>query len=72
MLISICRCNCGRYSTTYHTQSKIQIRQISYEQTLKRIDTYKNRFVFVPKSRSPILKGYFMYKISKCEIHLCL
>jgi hypothetical protein len=32
----------------------------------------KNSFVFVPKSRSPILKGYFRHKISKCEIHICL
>jgi hypothetical protein len=56
MPICICRCNRGHYSTTHHTQSKIQIRQISQEQTLKRIDNYKNSFVFVPKSRSPVPK----------------
>ena len=56
MPIHICRCNCGHYFTTHHTQSKIQIEQISQEQTLKRIDTYKNSFVFVPNSRSPIPK----------------
>jgi hypothetical protein len=56
MPIRICRCNCGHYSTIHHTQPKIQIRQISQEQTLKRIDTYKNNFIFVPKSRSPIPK----------------
>jgi hypothetical protein len=49
-------CSCGHYSATNHTQSKIQITQISSEQTLKRIDNYKNSFVFVPKSRSPIPK----------------
>jgi hypothetical protein len=54
--ICICRCNCGHYSTTHHTQPKIQIKQVSQEQTLKHIDTYKNSFVFVPKSRSPIPK----------------
>ena len=27
---------------------------------------------FVPKIRSPIPKGHFRYKISKCEIHICL
>ena len=32
----------------------------------------KNSFVFVPKSRSPIPKGHFRYRISKCEIHICL
>jgi hypothetical protein len=54
----ICRCNYGHYSIIHHTQSKIQIRQVSQEQTLKRIDTCKNSFVFfVPKSRSPIPKG---------------
>jgi hypothetical protein len=36
------------------------------------IDIYKNSFVFVPKSRSHILKGHFRYRISKCEIHICL
>jgi hypothetical protein len=29
---------------------------VSQEQTFKRIDTYKNSFVFVPKSMSPIPK----------------
>jgi hypothetical protein len=70
MPIRICRCNCGHYSTTHHTQSKIQIKQVSQEQTLKHID--KNSFVFVPKSRSPIPKGHFRHRISKCEIHICL
>jgi hypothetical protein len=42
------------------------------EQTFKRIDTYKNSFVFVPKIRSPIPKGQFRYRILKCEIHYCL
>jgi hypothetical protein len=56
MPIHIYRCNCGHYSTTHHTQSKIQIRHVSQEQTFKRIDTYKNSFVFVPKSGSPISK----------------
>jgi hypothetical protein len=37
----ICRCNYGHYSTTHHTQKKIQIRHVSQEQTFKRIDTYK-------------------------------
>jgi hypothetical protein len=32
---------------------------------------YKNSF-FVPKSRSPIPKGYSRHRISKCEIHICL
>jgi hypothetical protein len=68
----ICRCNCGHYSTTHHTQSKIQIEQVSKEQTLMRIDTYKNSFIFVPKIRSPIPKGHFRHRISKCEIHFCL
>ena len=27
---------------------------------------------FVPKSRSPIPKGHFRHRISKCEIHVCL
>ena len=40
--------------------------------TFKFIDTYKNSFVFVPKSRSPIPKGHFRHRISKCEIHICL
>jgi hypothetical protein len=35
---------------------KSKIRHVSQEQTFKRIDTYKNSFVFVPKSRSPIPK----------------
>jgi hypothetical protein len=48
----------------------IQIKQVSYEQTLKRIDTDKNSFF--PKSRSPIPKGHFRYRVSKCEIHICL
>jgi hypothetical protein len=68
----ICRCNCGHYSTTHHTQSKIQIRQVSREQTPKRIDTYKNSFVFVPKNMSPIPKGHIRHMISMCEIHICL
>jgi hypothetical protein len=68
----ICRCNYGHYSTIHHTQSKIQIIQISQEQTLKRIDTDKNSFVFVPGSRSPIPKSHFRHRISKCEIHICL
>jgi hypothetical protein len=61
----ICRCNCGHYSTTHHTHSKIQIKQVSYEQALKRIDTYKNSFVFVPKIWSLIPKGHFRHRISK-------
>jgi hypothetical protein len=56
MPICICRCNCEHFSTTHHTQSKIQIKQISQEQAFKHIDTYKNSFLFVPKSRSPIPK----------------
>jgi hypothetical protein len=32
----------------------------------------KNSFVFVPRSRSPIPKGHFSHRISKCEIHFCL
>jgi hypothetical protein len=40
--------------------------------TFKHIDTYINSFVFVPKIRSPIPKGHFRYKISKCEILFCL
>jgi hypothetical protein len=36
------------------------------------MDTYKNSFVFVPKSMSPIPKGHFRYMISKCEIHFCI
>jgi hypothetical protein len=59
-------------TTIHHTQSKTQIRLVSQEQTLKRTDTYKNSFVFVHKSRSPIPKSHFRYKISKCEIHICL
>jgi hypothetical protein len=43
----LCRCNCGHYSTTHHTQSNIQIRQMSQEQTLKCIDTYKNSFFYL-------------------------
>jgi hypothetical protein len=43
----ICRFNYGHYSTIHYTQSKIQIRQVSQEQTLKRIDTCKNSFVFL-------------------------
>jgi hypothetical protein len=38
--------------------------------TFKRVETYKNSFVFVPKIRFPIPKGHF--RISKCEIHFCL
>ena len=69
----ICRCNCGHYSTTHHTQSKIQIKQVSLEQTFKFINIYiKNSFVFVPKGRSPNPKGHFRHRISKCEIHICL
>jgi hypothetical protein len=41
MSICISRCICGHYSTTYHTKSKIQIKQVSKEQALKRIVTYK-------------------------------
>jgi hypothetical protein len=70
--LCICSCNCGHYSTTHHTQSKIQIRHVSQEQTFKRVDTYKNSFIFVTKSRSPITKGHFRHRISKCEIHICL
>jgi hypothetical protein len=70
MPICICRCNCGHYSTTNHTQSKIQIRHVSQEQTFKHPNIYKNSFDFVPKCRSPIPKGH--YRISKCEIHFCL
>jgi hypothetical protein len=33
---------------------------------------YKNSYVFVPKTRSPIPKGHSRHKISKCEIHFCL
>jgi hypothetical protein len=40
--------------------------------SIQHVDTYKNSFVFVPKIRSPIPKGHFGYKISKCEIHFCL
>ena len=32
----------------------------------------QNSFAFVPKIRSPIPKGHFMHRISKCEIHICL
>jgi hypothetical protein len=39
------------------------------KKTFKRIDTYKNSFVFVPKIRYTIPKGHFRYKISKSEIH---
>jgi hypothetical protein len=31
----ISRCNCGHYSTTHLTQSKIQIRHVSQEQPFK-------------------------------------
>jgi hypothetical protein len=72
MPICICRCNCGHYSTTHHTQSNIWIRHVSQEQTFKHTNIYENSFDFVPKSRSPIPKGHFRYKISKCEIHICL
>ena len=71
MPIRICRCNCGHYSTTHHTQSKIQIRHVSQEQTFRHIDK-KNSFVFFPKNRSPFPKDHFRHKISKCEIHICL
>jgi hypothetical protein len=72
MSIGICRCNCGHYSTTHHTQSKIQIRHVSQEQITNHTNTYKNSFVFVPKIRFPIPKGHFRHRISKCEIHICL
>jgi hypothetical protein len=52
----LCRCNCGHYSTTHHTQSKIQIRHVSQEQTFKHTNIHENSFAFVPKSRSPIPK----------------
>jgi hypothetical protein len=68
----ICRCNCGHYSTTHHTQSKIQIRHVSQEQTFKHANIYENSFDFVPKIRSSIPKSHFKYMISKCEIHICL
>jgi hypothetical protein len=32
----------------------------------------KNSFDFVSKSRSPIPKGQFRHRISKCEIHIYL
>jgi hypothetical protein len=72
MPICICRCNCGHYYTTHHTQSKIQIRHVSQEQTFKYTNINKNSFDFVPKCRSPIPKGHIRYKISKCEIPICL
>jgi hypothetical protein len=56
MPIHIYRCNCGHYSTTHHTQSKIQIRHVSQEQTFRHTSIYKNSFDFVPKSRSHIPK----------------
>jgi hypothetical protein len=40
--------------------------------TKKHINIYKNSFDSVPKIRYPIPKGYFRYRISKCEIHFCL
>jgi hypothetical protein len=40
--------------------------------TFKFIDIYKNSFIFVPKSRSPIPKSHFKHRISKYEIHICL
>jgi hypothetical protein len=40
--------------------------------TFKFIDIYKNSFIFVPKSRSPIPKSHFKHRISKCEIQVCL
>jgi hypothetical protein len=72
MPICICRCNCGHYSTTHHTQSMIQIGHVSQEQTFRHTKSLQNSFDFVPKSRFPIPKSHFMYKISKCEIHICL
>jgi hypothetical protein len=36
------------------------------------MDNYKNSFVFVPRSRSPVPKGHFRHMISKCENHICL
>jgi hypothetical protein len=72
MPICICRWNCGYYSTTHHTQSKIQIIHVSQEQTFMHTDIYKNSFDFVPNIMSHIPKGYFRYKISKFEIHFCL
>jgi hypothetical protein len=56
MPIRICRCNCGHYSTTHHTQSKIQIRHASQEQTFRYTNIYENSYDFVPNSRSPIPK----------------
>jgi hypothetical protein len=71
--MSRCIWSCGHYSTTHHTQSKIQIRHLSQEQTFKHTNIYENSFDFVPKSRSPIPKGHFRHRISKCEIpHLSL
>jgi hypothetical protein len=43
----IYRCNCGHYSTTHHTQSKIQIRHVSLEQTFKCMDTYIKNSLFL-------------------------
>jgi hypothetical protein len=64
---------CGHYSRTHRTQSKIQIRHVSQEQTFKHTKIFtKNSFDFVPKSRSPIPEGHFRYMISKCEIHICV
>jgi hypothetical protein len=40
--------------------------------TFKFIDIYKNSFIFVPKSRSPIPKSHFNHRISKCEIQVCV
>ena len=70
MPMCICRWNCGHYSTTHHTQSKIQIIHVSPEQTFRHAGIYKNSFDFVPKIRFPIPKGHFRYRISKCEIHI--
>jgi hypothetical protein len=38
----------------------------------KHTNIYKNSFDFVPKIRSPIPKGHYRCRISKCEIHFCL
>lgn len=47
--------------------------QTSIIRTTIQVRTYlKNSFVFVPKSRSPIPKGHFKHRISKCEIQVCV
>jgi hypothetical protein len=57
---------------TLNQRTKLGRYHKNNEQAFKRIYTYKNKFVFVPKIRSPIPKGHFRYRISKCEIHFCL